>query len=79
MIFDEKRIAPAYRISFIFNPVKTDSKLTEKVVCSVCNSKAVTTFCQTEREFFCTIHDYERHRDQIRVVQEAVKGDAAEA
>ena len=78
MIFDESRIAPAYRISFTHNPIITDEKLTARVVCSMCGSRTVTAFCQTEKEFFCQKHDYERHKDQIRVVQEAVKGDLAD-
>ena len=52
MIFDESRIAPAYRVSFQHNPIITDEKLTSRVACqtmvgldSVCGSKTVTSFC----------------------------------
>lgn len=77
LIFDEDQITPAHKLSFIYEPPR--GKLNNNLIgvsCEVCSNQLISTFCVTEKGFFCEAHDREKHGNsshfRVAVTQETI-------
>lgn len=66
LIFNEAQITPAYKLSFVYEPLK--SKLNKNlfnVTCDACSLLDITSYCLNHKSFYCELHEKEAHKTEL--------------